>query len=113
MVCGKKLIAVVAGLVLGMSSSLAQVEVQLTVKEIMNAMITPSTNTIWGAYQLASEAQWQEIENAALTVIAAGNLLALGGAGPGESAAAVETDWRQHNDQMIEAAKEVLAASII
>ena len=110
MVCGKKLIAVVAGLVLGMSSSLAQVEVQLTVKEIMNAMITPSTNTIWGAYQLASEAQWQEIENAALTVIAAGNLLALGGAGPGESAAAVETDWRQHNDQMIEAAKEVLAA---
>ena len=44
----------------------------LTVKEIMNAIITPMTATIWGAYELKNEGEWQEVSNAALTVIAAG-----------------------------------------
>ena len=47
----------------------------LTVKEIMNGIITPTTTTIWGAYQLQSEAEWLEVQNAALAVIGAGNLL--------------------------------------
>ena len=34
----------------------------LTVKEIMNAIITPTTATIWGAYELESESEWQEEE---------------------------------------------------
>lgn len=70
----------------GLSASFAQTdshEPLLTVKEIMNGLITPTTATIWGAYQLESDAQWQEIRNAALSVIAAGNLLQLGGSGEG------------------------------
>ncbi len=58
----------------------AQSESLLTVKEVMTAVIAPTTATIWGAYELESDAEWQEIEKAALTVIAAGNLLAEGGA---------------------------------
>ena len=38
----------------------------LTVKEIMNAMITPTTATIWGAYELESESEWQEVKNLSL-----------------------------------------------
>lgn len=90
--------------------AVAQVQPQLTLKQIMNAMITPATNTIWGAYQLETEAQWQAIENAALTVIAAGNLMALGGSAPGESELAQQAQWRQFNEQMIAAAREVLVA---
>ena len=56
--------------------SSAQSTAQLTVKEVMNAIITPMPNTIWGAYQLETDAQWQSVENAAFTVISAGNLLA-------------------------------------
>lgn len=82
----------------------------LTVKEIMNAMITPTTTTIWGAYQLETEAQWQEVRNAALSVIAAGNLLQSGGAGEGEAARAAEADWQEYNQQMIEAARQVIGA---
>lgn len=82
----------------------------LTVKEIMNAMITPTTTTIWGAYQLETEAQWQEVRNAALSVIAAGNLLQSGGAGEGEAASAAEADWQAYNQQMIEAARQVISA---
>lgn len=93
--------------------SMAQPEAQrplLTVKEIMNAMITPTTTTIWGAYQLETEAQWQEVNNAALSVIAAGNLLQLGGAGEGEAMQAQEADWQRYNQQMIDAARQVIAA---
>ncbi len=82
----------------------------LTVKQLMNALLTPSTNTIWGAYQLQSQAQWQEVENAALTVIASGELLAAGGAADGEQASAAEADWQRYNNEMIAAARQVLTA---
>lgn len=82
----------------------------LTVKQVMNGLITPTTATIWGAYQLETGAQWQEVENAALAVIGAGNLLALGGAGEGETAQAAEADWQRFNTQMIDAARQVLTA---
>ena len=82
----------------------------LTVKEIMNGIITPTTTTIWGAYQLQSEAEWLEVQNAALAVIGAGNLLALGGAAAGEEATAQESDWIEFNNNMIAAAREILAA---
>ncbi len=82
----------------------------LTVKQIMNAIVTPTTGTIWGAYQLQTDAEWKEVENAALAVIAAGDLLTAGGAGAGETEAAAEADWQAFNGQMIEAARAVLSA---
>ena len=39
----------------------------LTNKQMMNGIITPATTTIWGAYQLETETQWQEVANAALS----------------------------------------------
>lgn len=97
-----------------LSAGLAQADEHqplLSVKEIMNALITPATTTIWGAYQLQTEAQWQEVRNAALSVIAAGNLLLFGGAAEGEVEAAVEADWKTHNQQMIAAARLVIKAA--
>ena len=54
---------------------------ELSVKEIMNSIVTPATNTIWGAYQLETESQWQDVGHAATAVIGAANLLMLGGTG--------------------------------
>ncbi len=82
----------------------------LTVKQVMNALITPQTTTIWGAYELTTEAEWLAVENAALGVIAAGNLLATGGAGDQEALVAQEADWQNYNQQMIAAAQAVLEA---
>lgn len=101
----------VAALLLSIAAvASAQVQPRLTLKEIMNGMITPATNTIWGAYQLESEAEWQAVENAALTVIGAGNLMALGGSSSGEAELAQQDQWRQFNEQMIAAARQVLLA---
>ena len=83
----------------------------LSVKDIMNGLIVPTTTIIWGAYQLETDAQWQEVRNAALSVIAAGNLLQFGGAGEGEVVAAAEEDWKTYNQQMIEAARLVIVAA--
>ena len=82
----------------------------LTVKEVMDAIITPMSAIIWGAYELETDSEWQEVSNAALAVIAAGDLLAKGGAGTGETAAAVDLDWQRYNNQMINAARQVLVA---
>ena len=82
----------------------------LTVKEIMNAMITPTTATIWGAYELKSDSEWQEVKNAAISVIGAGNLLSMGGSAQGEALFAREAEWQQFNSQMIEAAQEIITA---
>ena len=82
----------------------------LTVKEVMDAIITPMSAIIWGAYELETDGEWQEGSNAALAGIAAGDLLAKGGAGAGETAAAVELDWQRYNNQMINAARQVLVA---
>jgi len=88
----------------------AQVEPELTVKEIMNSLITPTTSTIWGAYELETDAEWQEVRNAALGVIAAGNILTFGGADANFQQSAEEQAWQEHNQAMISAARSVLEA---
>lgn len=90
--------------------SSAQVETELTVKEIMNALITPTTATIWGAYELQTDAEWQEVGDAALAVIAAGNLLDSGGADENFQQVAKDQAWQEYNQAMIAAARAVLEA---
>ncbi len=82
----------------------ANSEAALTIAELMNGLITPATNTIWGAYQLQTEAEWQAVGNAALTVIAAGELLS---AAPSVGS---EDNWQTYNSEMIAAARVVLSA---
>ena len=89
-----------AGLIailMSVSASVAdELTPELSVKEIMNSIVTPATNTIWGAYQLETESQWQEVGRAAMAVVGAANLLMLGGTGEGEGEIAGEAEW-QHS----------------
>ena len=82
----------------------------LTVRQIMNAIVAPTTATIWGGYELETDAEWQEIKNAALAVIGAGNLLKIGGSGLEEQLISQEKDWQTFNSEMIAAAQKVIEA---
>ena len=82
----------------------------LTSKQIMNGLIVPATSTIWGAYQLSTPQQWTEVENAALAVIAAGELLVAGGSDEQDQLSAKQEKWQADNQAMITAAQEVLKA---
>ena len=101
-----------AGLIailMSVSASVAdELKSELSIKEIMNSLVTPATNTIWGAYQLETESQWQEVGHAATAVIAAANLLMLGGTGEGETEIAGEAEWQLYNQQLLAAARQVL-----
>ena len=81
-----------------------------TIKEIMNNVIAPTTAIIWGASELKTDTEWQAVENAALGVIAAGNLLTTGSADEDTRNKASEADWQNYNSQMIAAARQVLTA---
>ncbi len=82
----------------------------LTVKQIMNVLVTPTTSKIWGATDLKTDTEWLQVEHAALGVMAAGNLLSSGGAGPGETELAAQADWQTFNNRMIAAARQILEA---
>ena len=58
----RSLLLTLAVLVLPLSplGSAAELKPELSVKEIMNGIITPATNTIWGAYQLETDARGQK-----------------------------------------------------
>ncbi len=103
-----------AGLIailMSVSASVAdELTPELSVKEIMNSIVTPATNTIWGAYQLETESQWQEVGRAAMAVVGAANLLMLGGTGEGEGEIAGEAEWQRFNQQLLAAARQVLVA---
>ena len=103
-----------AGLIailMSISASVAdELTPELSVKEIMNSIVTPATNTIWGAYQLETESQWQEVARAATAVVGAANLLMLGGTGEGEVEIAREAEWQHFNQQLLAAARQVLLA---
>ena len=103
-----------AGLIailMSVSASVAdELTPELSVKEIMNSIVTPATNTIWGAYQLETESQWQEVARAATAVVGAANLLMLGGTGEGEVEIARQAEWQHFNQQLLAAARQVLLA---
>ena len=100
-------IAMLMSVSAGLADELAP---ELSVKEVMNSIVTPATNTIWGAYQLETESQWQEVGHAATAVIGAANLLMLGGTGEGEAEIAGEAEWQRYNQQLLAAARQVLLA---
>lgn len=77
---------------------------ELTVHQIMTAIIAPMTSTIWGAYDIQSDETWQNLQNAAISVMAAAQLLQ----STGEHAS--EPDWRRFNQQMFTAARASLTA---
>lgn len=83
---------------------------EMTVKEVMESVITPATNTLWSAEDPQSDEEWQLLEDAAITTINAGILVALGGTGTNDAEWASKPEWKAFNDVMIKAAMDALEA---
>jgi len=82
----------------------------LTIREIMESVITPASDTLWAAENPQSDEEWRALEHAAIATIAAATLVAQGGAGPEDDAWASKAEWRAFNDVMLLAARDALAA---
>lgn len=84
----------------------------VSIKELMEKTITPVTNTIWNAYEPPTEpAQWAALEEAAVTLLAAAQVVALGGTGPMDNEWVKEPAWKAFNQVMINAGKAALEAA--
>jgi cytochrome c556 len=76
----------------------------------MISTIAPMSDIIWQAQGISTIEQWQQVEKAALALIAAGNGMMTGGRGENDQFWATQPDWQHYNQQMIDAAKKVIVA---
>ncbi|NOX70321.1 MAG: hypothetical protein GXP15_14115 [Gammaproteobacteria bacterium] len=83
---------------------------KVTVKEVMEAVITPATNTLWGAEDPQTDEAWKELESAAIATVTAGTYVARGGSGESDREWSSEEEWQAFNTAMIEAAMDALTA---
>lgn len=84
----------------------------VSVMELMQQTITPATNKLWSAYEAPeTAAEWREMEEAAITLLAASSLTATGGTGAMDNAWASEPAWQGFNQLMIVAGENALEAS--
>ncbi|MCB1664410.1 MAG: hypothetical protein KDI28_01425 [Pseudomonadales bacterium] len=87
-----------------------QAEPGLNMREIMLSIIAPMTNKIWAASDIQTDSQWLELEQAAMTVLAAGTLIGQGGPDGVYATQAKNEDWQAFTAEMMHAARSALSA---
>ena len=73
-----------------------------SVNNLMQTVITPATNTIWGIEDPQTDEEWQVFIDAAAQLIDVSRQIKNGGTGPNDSAWAEDPEWQQFADQLIE-----------
>jgi hypothetical protein len=83
----------------------------IPIKELMETTITEASNTLWNAYDPPTSAeQWAALEQAALALIAAAEVVAVGGTGPMDNEWVKQPAWKPFNDTMLQASESALTA---
>lgn len=83
----------------------------VSVLALMEKTITPVTNTLWSAFDPPqTDEDWLRLEEAAVTLLVAANVLALGGTGPMDNEWAAHPAWVAYNQAMTTAAYDALVA---
>jgi cytochrome c556 len=83
----------------------------MPIKQLMETTITDASNAIWNAYDPpSSEDQWKALEEAALKLIEATKVNAVGGTGPMDNEWVKQPAWQPFNGAMLAAGEAALAA---
>ena len=102
------------GLVLVASDSArseANSHAALTIKEVMESIIVPASDTLWAADDPQTEEEWQVLEDAAIRTIAARYLMDLGGTGPDDNRWVKDPNWQVFSNALDKAARDSLEAA--
>ena len=83
---------------------------RVTIRQVMESVIVPATNTLWGAEDPLTDADWKLLEDAAVSVITAGVAINMGGSGSRDDDWAQQPVWRRLSRTMTDAAVDSLAA---
>ena len=80
-------------------------------KQLMETTITDASNVIWNAFDPPKSAEeWAALEKAALALIEASKLNAVGGTGPMDKEWAAQPAWKPFNEAMLQASQGALTA---
>ena len=82
-----------------------------SVNDVMLAIVTPATNTIWGIEDPQTDEEWQVFIAAAAQLIDAANRIKAGGSGPNDATWAEDPEWQRYADVLIESGIEIQAAA--
>jgi hypothetical protein len=82
----------------------------VTIKELMEKTITRATNRLWNVPEAPTDQDWAELEEAAITLLAAANVAAMGGTGPKDMEWVQQPAWKAFNGVMINASRAALTA---
>lgn len=83
----------------------------VTIKEVMELTITPVTNTLWSAPERPTDEEWAALEQAAITLLVAADVIARGGAGEHDAEWARNPAWAPFNATMRNAGLDALKAT--
>lgn len=81
-----------------------------SILDIMQLVITPATDLLWGVDNPQTDEEWAVLEQAAITVIEAANETSNGGSGPQDIEWISAPAYQAMNQIMVEAAESSLAA---
>jgi hypothetical protein len=82
-----------------------------SVNNLMQTVITPATNTIWGVEDPQTDEEWQVLVDAAAQLIDVSRQIKEGGTGPNDATWAEDPAWQQFADVLIESGLEIQAAA--
>jgi hypothetical protein len=117
-----RLFVIVAGIGLGLLQPLPSGSAQtpvtpaidggplVTIKELMEKTVTPATNTLWNVPEAPTDAEWATLEEAAVTLLVAANVVALGGTGPMDNVWVKDPAWAAFNRVMVAAGRDALTS---
>jgi cytochrome c556 len=81
-----------------------------SILELMQNVVTPATDTIWGAVDPQTDAEWQVLDDAAVTVLDTFESIRTGGGGPNDDSWAADPAFQAFIDQELAAVRLVRAA---
>lgn len=86
----------------------------VSLNQVMVSVVDHNAHILWNValpdYAPANDADWHELEHAAVTLAAAGNTILLGGSGPDDAKWVDETDWESLTQAETDAALDALLA---
>jgi len=83
----------------------------MSVNDLMVAVVTPATDTLWGIEDPQTDEDWQVFIDAADVVIDAGKIIKVGGTGPNDTEWASNPEWQAFADRLIGAGVDARAAA--
>ncbi|MDH3990781.1 MAG: hypothetical protein OEV34_16730 [Gammaproteobacteria bacterium] len=106
------LLVIFAAAITGRTDGEAAPVPTMSVNELMETVVTPATNTLWGIEDPQSDAEWQVFIDAADVVINAGQLIKVGGTGPDDNTWSASAEWQAFADRLIGAGFDAKTAAV-